>query len=109
MLARKAAGQQLTKDTLCQRGVELVGALPPVWDSKLGSIDLAYWEFGAQVMAIVGGPKAKEWREKLHTALIPNRIVAGTNAHWPAVDAWSHAGMEAYTTASAILALRALR
>lgn len=37
------------------------------------------------------------------------RLSLGVRAHWPAVDAWSVPGMECYTTAAALIALRALR
>lgn len=73
-----------------------------------GRIDLACWEFGAEAMAIVGGEGAAKWKAKLHEALLPSRVVEEGRAHWPAVDAWSRAGMEVYTTASAMLALRAM-
>ncbi|MFO1076782.1 MAG: M56 family metallopeptidase [Planctomycetota bacterium] len=109
LLVRAAAGQKFTDQAVYGRGVELVAALPPAWDEAGGAIDLAYWEFGAEAMAIAGGDAAKAWRRHLVEALLPHRIVTGDAACWPAVDAWSHPGMEVYTTASAMLALRALR
>ncbi|MCA8949660.1 MAG: hypothetical protein KDE27_09170 [Planctomycetes bacterium] len=107
LLVDAAAGKTLEAPERAL-GVALVAALPPEWDAAAGSIDLAYWQSGAELMQLVGGREARLWRAKLHAALLPNRIDTGGLAHWPAVDAWSHPGMEAYTTASAMLALRSL-
>lgn len=107
LLTRLAAGAAVPSDETEQKGVALVAALPPEWNPDKGSIDLAYWCFGAQLMAAVGGERADRWRAALHEALLPNRVVVDGAAHWPAVDAWSHPGMEVYTTCAAMLALRA--
>lgn len=108
LLVRLAAGEDVTAVETLRRSIALVAALPPEWDEEKGSIDLAYWQFGAEVMAKVGGEEAARWRQRLIDALLPHRIVENGAAHWPAVDAWSHPGMEAYATASAMLALRTL-
>ena len=93
--------------------LDLVAALPPKWDREAGSIDFAYWMAGAEVMSVVRrrsmSPSVERWRSALHEALIPNRVVEGDRAHWPAVDAWSVPGMECYSTATALVALHALR
>lgn len=117
LLARAAHDQSaLEKDTNL-RGLELVAALPPEWHTDKGSIDLAYWHFGAEAIALAAAAETPQiepvtlerWRNALHEALVPNRITADGAAHWPAIDAWAHPGMEVYSTASAMLALQALR
>jgi len=95
------------------QAVDLVAELPPRWDVASGSIDFAYWAVGAEVMASVRrpsiAPAVTRWRSALEEALIPNRVVEGDRAHWPAVDAWSVPGMECYSTAAALMALQAFR
>lgn len=109
LLVDFACGDTLAKSAVMRRAVGLLDALPPEWSVDRGSIDYAYWNFGAHAMAAVGGDRAEAWRERLQSALIPHRLVADDAAHWPAIDAWSHPGMEVYATASAMLALQALR
>lgn len=91
-----------------QRSAAIVRDLPPKWDRDAGTIDYAYWCYGARAMAQLGGDYADAWRKHLHAALLPHRVVQNGAAHWPADDAWSRAGMEAYATASCLLALHAL-
>ncbi|MCR9247510.1 MAG: hypothetical protein NXI31_20960 [bacterium] len=90
------------------RAADLVRDMPPRWDPEAGTTDYAYWCFGARAMAEIGGAHAEVWRKCLHAALLDSRIVEGSTAHWPADDAWGRPGMEAYSTASALLALYAL-
>lgn len=90
------------------RSADVVRNMPPKWDPEAGTTDYAYWCFGARAMAAVGGVHADGWRQYRHETLLGSRIVKDGMAHWPADDAWCHKGMEAYSTASAILALHAL-
>jgi len=91
-----------------RRAANIVCEMPPRWDPQAGTTDYAYWCFGAQAMAAIGGKHAEVWRRSLHETLLGSRVVEGSSAHWPADDAWSRKGMEAYSTASAMLALEAL-
>ena len=109
LLVRFAFGEKIVESKATRRAVVLLTELPPEWSRERGSIDYSYWSFGAQALAQVGGHPAELWRERLHRALLPNRIEVGGAVHWPPVDAWSHPGMEAYATATAVLALQALR
>ena len=109
LMVRQAMGDEVVRERGMRRAVELLVEMPPEWSRERGSIDLSYWNHAAQAVAPLGGYQAALWRERLESALLPNRVVKGGEAHWPCVDAWSHPGMECYTTVTAMLALQALR
>ena len=108
LLVEAAFKDDATDPDVLARAADLVRDMPPRWSPEDGTTDFAYWCFGAAAMAGVGGDHAAAWRRALHTTLLGSRIVEGDRAHWPADDAWSRPGMEAYSTASAVLALLAL-
>lgn len=108
MLVEAAYGDDKVDAELQAKAAALVRDTAPSWNPEAGTIDYAYWCFGARAMASYDREHADIWRTALHDALLENRVVDGGAAHWPADDAWSYSGMEAYSTASAVLALCAL-
>lgn len=108
MLVELAFDDRKVDKELLAKAAELVRDIAPRWSVEDGTIDYAYWCFGARAMAAYGREYADVWRTSLHRALLSSRVVKDGTAHWPADDAWSYEGMEAYATASAVLALCAL-
>jgi len=108
MLVEQAFADRKVDEVLLKKAAGIVRDMPPRWDVEAGTIDYAYWCFGARAMAAHDREHADIWRTALHEALLQSRVVDGGMAHWPAEDAWSYAGMEAYATASAVLSLCAL-
>ena len=106
LLVQLRRGRRIVDHEGMQKAIDLLLEQRPLWSKTRGSTDLAYWCFASQAMGEVGGWQEGAWRAALHESLLPHQLADG---HWPADDAWSHAGMEAYSTASALIALRATR
>lgn len=117
--ARLIAGPDPKVEPWVRKGIDLLSATPPLWDTEQGTIDLYYWYWGTMAMSLDartsragglpddGGAAWQAWRSRLVRALGPNqRRDAGSDllGSWDPVDAWSREGGRVYATAMACLA-----
>ncbi len=103
VLLRILAGETPAKSVAVQRGAALLRALPPVWNTSDGSIDMYYWAHGMLAMFQVGGEDWKVWRDALTTAVVANQrldgVYCGFKGSWDPVDPWAPDGGRIYATA----------
>ncbi len=106
LLVSFESGDDLLESRSMQRAVGLLVNRPPLWSREKGSIDYSYWQYAAEALHHLEGFQRDLWRKRLVTELAEHQSEAG---YWPAVDAWSAPGMENWTTAAALVALRSIR
>ncbi|MBK8974888.1 MAG: hypothetical protein IPM29_03095 [Planctomycetes bacterium] len=106
LLVSLESGDDLVESQEMQRAVGLLVNRPPLWSREKGSIDYSYWQYAAEALHHLEGFQRDLWRKRLVSELAEHQTEAG---YWPAVDAWSAAGMESWTTAAAMVALRSIR
>ncbi len=107
LVVRLLAGRTVRNDPALRRGVQLLAASPPRWDTDAGTIDLYYWLYGTRAMRLVGGTSWASWRKSLVEALVGSQERSSTCAYgsWPTADPWSAAGGRVWTTTAAVLCL----
>ncbi len=110
VFARVAMGADPATSEPVRKGLRLVAAVPPAWETN-GSIDLYSWRLCALAMASVGGEPAAAWRKALLTALLEHQRtdgdLCGGLGSWDPIDPWSPDGGRVYSTSMALLALLA--
>ncbi|MHC4954343.1 MAG: hypothetical protein ACYTGZ_10670 [Planctomycetota bacterium] len=99
-------------DKIVHAGFALIGERPPTWNPDDGSIDMVYWHFGANALALrtLDGSKSKtdpyyrRWYLPGVKTLVDNQNESGS---WEPIGAWGKQGGEAYSAASGLLYLLA--
>jgi|GEM_PF-1645287 len=107
---RIALGEDPATSEAIRRGVALIAALPPSWETN-GSIDFYSWHLCAIAMAQDGGEAGAAWRKALVTALLGHQRTDGETCgpmgSWDPIDPWGPDGGRVYSTSMALLALLA--
>ena len=103
------------RDKIVHAGLEIISHLPPAWNAEGGRIDLMYWLFAANALALGepdgrvdigkwGNERLKSWYPNGVQALLTNQLTSGA---WPAEGAWHAQGGDVYTASAALLYLLA--
>lgn len=94
-------------DPLVAAGIELVAALPIVWDdTQPARRDYYSWYHGTAAMRRVGGDPWNAWRNSIFVLLEPQSHGGEAFGSWdPRVDPWGTAGGRVYATALLALTL----
>jgi hypothetical protein len=97
---RLDCGVDPKKDEAFQKGVTLLGKVPPEWNTKSGTIDMYYWFWGTRALRQMGGPAWKAWRKPLVTiAMTAQRREGRLAGSFDPVDPWGAFGGRVYSTA----------
>jgi hypothetical protein len=111
VLLRVLMDPQTVRSSAVQQGVALVARLPPVWNTRDGSIDFEHWYFGTLALGQVGGAAWARWDAAL-TEVARNQRLEGNSCgfkgSWDPVDPWSPELGRVYSTAIMTLCLEAL-
>lgn len=112
VLVRLLVGATPASSDTVRKGVDLVGRLPPRWNSDDGSIDMDYWLVGSLAMRRLGGERWKAWREAGRAAFLPSQRTDGTpcsvKGSWDPIDPWGEDGGRVYSTAMMALCCEAI-
>lgn len=98
------------KSKIAKLGLKLVQDVPPTWNETDGSIDMAYWCFGANAIAMETLQHARiqkenrKWADQLVKVLLENQQEDGA---WLPVGAWGSDGGKVFSTSTCLLSLLA--
>jgi hypothetical protein len=104
LFARRLLGVPVT-DTLVEKQLALLEALPPVWDPVERAIDEYYFYYGAQAAALCDALESTRWDKGLEVLTRAQSGNRDTRGSWDPVGAWAYTGGRVYSTALLALAL----
>ena len=83
-----------------QKGVKLIGKLPPQWNRNTGDIDMYYWFWGTHALSRVGGEAWKRWAGEMSAVIaLAQRLEGDEKGSFDPAGPWGRDGGRIYSTA----------